>query len=419
MITKLRKIYHEYPRQFWLLIAAFFVDMVGNALVWPFFALFLTDKYDIGLREVGVLMGVYSLAGLVGGAVGGALADRMGRKPILLVGLLASATGNLAFVLVGEFALLYVVAVTLGVLGSVGGPAAQAMMADLLPEEQRAEGYSIMRVEFNLAVTIGPMLGGLLAGVSYVLLFSIDALTSVITAVVLLVALRETRPETTESAEPETLVETFRGYGEVLRDVPFMLFVLLGLLVSLVYHQMNNTLPVYMRDAHGYKPYWFGLLLTINAAIVVLTQFWVTRRVRRYPRLLVMAASALVYAVGFGMYGFVAGFALFVVAMVIITVGEMMLVPVSQAMAADFAKEHMRGRYMAVFGFSFSIASALGTWLAGVVIDAWGHNWVWYLSGMGGVLAAAGYVWLHLRFNPAERPDPSFDAGSLPEVAVS
>lgn len=402
----LAQLYHDYPQQFWLLAGASFIDMIGNSLVFPFFALFMTDKFDISMTRVGVIFAIFAASGMVGGTIGGALADKFGRKPIALFSLVMSALGNLAIALVPEFWMMYVIAGTLGMVGSIGGPAWQAMMADLLPEDKRAEGFGILRIEFNLAVTFGPMIGGLLAGVSYVLVFGVDALTSLITAAILLVKLRETRPESAgESAGSETLAQTFRGYGHVLRDGVFMAFVILGAVVWLVYFQMNTTLSVYLRDVHGIQPQGFGVLLSMNALIVVLFQFAVTRFVRdhAYPPVLVLAGGTLLYAAGFSMFGYTTAYGLFALAMIVITVGEMLIVPVGQAVAAQLALEHMRGRYMAIFGFGFGIASGLGTWLAGQVIDNLGHEWVWYLSGVVGMGATLGYLWLHMRLSGSDR----------------
>ena len=400
---RLHDIYDDYPQQFWLLIGATFIARMGNALIFPFFALFITDRFNVGMTEVGVLMGIFALSGMVGGTIGGALADRMGRKPALIFALLLSAFGNVCIALVPEFWMLCAIAVFLGVFGSIGGPAGQAMVADLLPEAKRAEGYGIFRVVFNLAVVVGPMIGGLLAGISFLLIFFIDALTSLITATILFFKLRETKPETAADAPPESITQTFQGYGRVLRDSSFIVFVALTFVVSVVYLQMNTTLSVFLRDEHGLAPKYFGVILSINAMMVVLFQFGVTRRVRGYPPLLVLAAGTLLYAVGFGLYGFVAGFALFVAAMVIITIGELLAVPVGQAMAAQFAPEAMRGRYMAVFGFAWGSASGVGTLLAGLVMDNADPRWVWYLGGIAAGLAALGYALQYRYLSGSER----------------
>ncbi len=419
----IRSVYNEYPQQFWLLVGASFIDHVGNALIFPFFALFLTDHYGIDLAQVGVIFAIFSAAGLVGSTIGGALADRFGRKPIALSALVTSALGNLALVLINDLTLLYGLAALIGIVGSIGGPAWQAMMADLLPEEKRVEGFGIIRITFNLAVTFGPIIGGLMAALSYLLLFSVDAATSLITVVILLVLLRETRPQQAATGAPvETLAQTFRGYGRVFRNQLFMVFTILGMIVWLVYFQMNTTLAVYLRDVHDIEPWGFGLLLSMNAVMVVLLQLSVTRRIRQrgYPSMLVLAVGTLFYAIGFSMFGFVASIALFIAAMAIITVGEMLVVPVGQALAARLAPEDMRGRYMAVFGFGFAFASGSGPWLAGQVKAELGFEWVWYLGGIVAALAALGYLTLQMRADAsAFEPEPELEFGAEPAVDLA
>lgn len=419
-LNHLRAVYEDYPKQFWLLVGASFIDMVGNALIFPFFALFMTDRFDVSVGRVGVIFALFSISGIVGSTIGGALTDRFGRKPIALTSLLVSAAGNLCIGLANDFSLMYPLALMIGLIGSIGHPAWQAMMADLLPEEKRIEGFGVIRILFNVAVMFGPIIGGLLAGVSYVLLFSVDAAASLITASILFVFLRETRPQGQAGSAPEeTLLQTFQGYRRVLRDTRFITFILVGSVVWLVYFQMNTTLAVYLRDEHGIQPQGFGLLLSMNALMVVALQFWFTRQIRQrgYPSLLVLAAGTLLYAIGFSMFGYVSGYALFVMAMIIITIGEMLAVPTGQAVAVQFAPEHMRGRYMAVLGFGFAIASGSGPWLAGQVIATLGFEWVWYFAGVIGMMAVIAYLVMYVRSAPPEAV-PSLEEQPARDLAV-
>jgi MFS family permease len=111
--------------------------------------------------------------------------------------------------------------------------------------------------------------------------------------------------------------------------------------------------------------------------------------------MLMMAAGTLLYAIGFAMYGFVTGFALFVTAMVIITVGEMVVAPFQQSVVAGFAPEHMRGRYMAVSGLSWSISFTVGPYFAGLILDSANPNLLWLLCGLIGLLATLGFTILN------------------------
>lgn len=401
-IEKAKNVYAEYPRTFWTLVGITFIDRVGGAMLYPFFALYLTRKFGVGMTQVGVLFAVFSLSGFVSSTMGGALTDRLGRKGIVIFGLIASSFSAVAMGVVGSFEAFFVLALTVGILSDVAGPAHNAMVADILPEEKRAQGYGIVRVAFNLSVTIGPVIGGLLATRSYLALFIADAIISLITAVLVWRYLPETRPAPAAGATQESMAGTFGGYFRVVRDLPFLLFMGACILMTLVYMNMNTTLGVYLRDAHGVPESGYGYILSLNAAMVVLFQFGITRRIENRPPLLMMAFGTALYAIGFALYGFVSAYILFLLAMVIITVGEMIVAPVGQALVAKFAPEAMRGRYMAVFGYSWGISFAIGPYLAGVVLDNFDPRFLWYAAGIIGSLAVMGFLGLHHRVEAEE-----------------
>jgi MFS family permease len=392
-----RRLFNEYPRQFWILVAAMFIDRLGGALLFPFFSLYITKKFNVGMTEVGILFGVFAGTGLISSLMGGALTDRMGRKGILIFGLVMSALSAVLMGLMDSFVPFIIVTVVVGLLADVGFPAQQAMVADLLTDEKRAQGFGILRVVANLAVTFGPMIGGLLAARSYLLLFIIDATTSLITAGVVYFALQETRAAPKEDGPQETIGQTFAGYFRVLKDSAFTWFIVASMLMVLVYMQMNTTLGVYLRDVHGISEQAYGYILSLNAAMVVLFQFPITRRIVKYRPMSVMVVGTLLYAIGFGMYGFVSIYIFFLLAMAIITIGEMLVTPVSQAIVARLAPEDMRGRYMATYGFSWIIPSAIGPLLAGMTMDYIDPKWVWYAAGLLGLIAAGAYYYLEVR----------------------
>jgi MFS family permease len=397
MFSRVKSVSQEFPRTFWVLTGSTFIDQVGGWLLFPFFALYVTDHFGVGMTEVGILFAIFSAANFIGMTIGGALTDKLGRKWMLMFGLIASASSSLMMAFVDDLAIFYILAAFVGLLATAGGPAQQAMVADLLPEEKQAEGFGVQRVSMNLAAAIGPAIGGFLAAQSFLLLFVADAVTSIITAIIVYFLLPETKPQTPEETEEQSLWQSLQGYRIVARDKLFMAFWLMSTLTVLAYSQVNSTLSVYLRDVHGLSAQSYGYLLSLNAALVVLFQFSVTRRVSKYPAMVMMALGSVLYAIGFAMIGFVAGFGLFAVAMIIITVGEMIAVPVAQALVARFAPEDMRGRYMAAFGFTWTIPFALGPLLAGLIMDNLNPDLVWYLSGLIALIAATGFLLLQVR----------------------
>lgn len=397
MLQNIRKTYREYPRTFWTLMVATFVDDLGRFLLFPFFALYITERFAVGMTQVGYLFAIFSITSMIGNLISGAISDKFGRRTMLLFGLIVSGLSSLLMGIVDDLNVFYALSGFVGLISNAGGPAQQAMIADLLPARQRAEGYGIHRIVLNVAAAAGPALGGLLASYNFFYLFLADAISSMLTAIVVFLVIPETKPDAPEGQEEQSMMQTVGGYGIVLRDAAFIAFLTISIMITMVYVQYTSTLSVFLRDVHDVTPEGYGSLITINAAMVVLFQFWITRRVSKRQPMLMMALGAFLYAVGFGMYGFGSTYAYFALAMAVITIGEMVLAPVGQALVAGFAPEDMRGRYMAIFGFTWGISFAFGPLLAGLVMDNFDPRWVWYGSFLLGMIATFGYLVLRTR----------------------
>ncbi len=395
MFSKVKLTITEYPNTFKVLTLATFIDMLGRFLLYPFFALYITTRFGVGMTQVGLLFAILSAGNIFGGLIGGALADKYGRRSLILFGLIVSGTGSILMGLVDDLNIFYILTAFLGLIGNLGGPARQAMVADLLPKDKQAEGFGILRVAFNLSATIGPIFGGFLATQSYMTLFIADAISSIITAIIVYLVIPETKPPKKDGKQEDSIMKTIVGYKEVLKDSTYILFLSVSAIMVIVYMQMNSTLSVFLYQAYDFSSQSFGLLLSMNALMVVLFQFWITKKISKYAPMKMMTFGTVFYLIGFGMYGFVSEEYLFFIAMAIITVGEMIVTPIGQSVAASFAPEDKRGRYMAMFGFSWAIPNLFGVLVAGLIMDNIGSNWVWYIAGILSLITMIGYWLLH------------------------
>jgi MFS family permease len=406
-LNNIKKTYNEFPHRFWMVVLVTFVDRVGGTMLFPFFALYFTEKFNVGMTEAGIILGLYATAGMVGSMIGGALTDRFGRRVLIIFGLVFSAISSLAIGLTENFVLLYPLAVVAGLLSDIGSPARTAMIGDLLPEEQRQEGFGILRVVANMAWIIGPTVGGIIANSSYLTLFIIDAVASCLVAVLFYRLVPETQPEMSVEQRSQGVWKTFKGYSIVLRDKGFIAFLAAGILMGVVYSQMYNSLSVYLRDVHAIKTQGYGFLMTTSAITVILLQFRATRIIKYRPPFVMMALGTLFYMVGFSMFGLVSYYWLFALAIVIITFGEMIVMPISSALAINFAPLEMRGRYTAVFDLIWWLPAAIGPGAAGLVLDNLNPNLLWYIGGAMCAAAALGFYYLHLRLGMQKRFVPA------------
>jgi MFS family permease len=369
------------------------------------------------MTQAGILLGLNSFFALAGITVGGALADQFGRRKIILFGLVFSAWSSLAMGLTNSIRLMYPLIVVAGLLASIANPAHEAMLADVLPEAKRQEGYGILRVVFNYAWIVGTALGGLIAARSFLALFVIDAVISCIVAAILFRLLPETKPKVQHETgrKQESLWQTIKGYRVAVRDLAFMGFVFAGMLALIVYIQQYGALAVYLRDVHGISSRGYGIILSITGLEVVLFQFWISRHIRYRPPFLMMMVGAAIFALGIFLYGIVSGFVMFMIAAIIVCIGEMFYFPTSQVVAAGFAPKEMRGRYMAIAGFIRSAPNAIAPAAAGYILDHLDPRLLWYIGGFLCLLSALAYFALHLKLGRQERFIP---ASSKKEIAA-
>ena len=400
----------EFPRPFWVLMLGTFIDHIGAFMLLPFFALYITQHFGLSMTGLGGILFVFAISGTIGGFLGGALADKFGRRSIILFGILFSGASSLLMGFIDSLVIFIVIVMVVGLLQDIGGPAQSALVADVLPQHRQSEGFAIWRVVVNISAVIGPLIGGILASSNFRLLFIGDALLSFVTAIIVFLALPETKPKLKEGLVPQSLLQTAIDYRRVLADRLFMAFILIGILSVMVYSQMNTTMPVFLRDIHNMPPENYSYLIALNATLVVLLQFGITRKTKEYQPLIMLALGVFCLAFGFAMYGFGGGLLYFAVAMVIITIGEMIIAPVGQAFVARLAPEEMRGRYMAMFGFSWAFPFAIGPLAAGLITDQISFYWVWYAAGIVGLICTAAYLLLHARvggkLRNAEHPIP-------------
>lgn len=384
------KAFKTFPPQLWLLCLGALLTSIGNAAVFPFFTVYLNQKLGASMTLVGALLSLNSFLSLFSQTIGGELADRWGRKSTILLGLATGAVVWLWMGTVRSIVAIIPVLIAAGLIGNLSGPATQSMIADLIPSERRTEAYSLQRIAVNLGFAIGPAIGGFIATRSYVLLFISAAVLVLIVAFIFALFIRETKPE----GEPILAVDpqNGNGYKAVLKDRLFMAFCLLSILSMLGYAQIMTTLPVYMKKWHNISEAYFGTLMSINGGMIVLLQFPIARLVEPFNKAISLAVGSLIYAFGFTMVGFSGAFYLFAISMAVITLGELVIAPVSTAFTADLAPEHLRGRYMGVSGLTWGISFALGALVGGAAMDRIDPRFIWFGSGVLSALAGIGFI---------------------------
>jgi MFS family permease len=392
MMLRARVLTKSYPRQYWLLMVGMLVNTIGMMFIWPFLNIYLKEELGIPVSAATLLPMLEQGVSLFTTLAAGSVADRFGRKGLMALSL---GAGSCIYLSMGFATQWWMFAVLLGLRGlflPLYRVAADTMVADLITDEnERVPAYSLLRTANNLGVALGPVLGGFVAAVSYRASFLTAASTMLFFSLLVIIGMKETLPESSKSMQPivkQTTGASQGGYRVILRDHIFMIA-----LLAFVFNGMGALLPfqllgIYGKENFGLSESVIGLIVMVNALMVVFFQVPVASISRKLESLKVLACGAMFYAAGIASIALGSKALHFALAMAVLTVGELLIAPTFTSFAVNLAPKEMRGRYMSAYWVSWSVSRGIGPALAGQVYDAVSPTAIWYLGGMWNLLAA-------------------------------
>ena len=368
------------PAAFWALWAGTLVNRLG-AFVFPFLSLFLTGARGYSVARTGLVLTVLGVGMGLSQLLGGWLADHYGRRRTMVVGLVGAAAGLVAVGAARGLLLLCAAVFVFGLFADIYRPAAQAAVADLVPEALRARAFALVFWAINLGWAVATLTAGFLAERGYWLLFAGDAATSLAFAGIVLWRVPETRPDETGT--------TPGSMRDVLRDRLMLALVICVVLQSVAYMQAFYTLPlVIVHDGLGTDGY--GVVIALNGILIVALQPLLLGALGRRARSSLLLVAGLVIGLGLGLTAFADSLIAHLGAVTVWSLGEIVGAGVLGALVATIAPAHLRGRYMGVFGASFGVSSMLAPGLGTQTLQHLGEGALWLgclvaatLSGMG------------------------------------
>jgi MFS family permease len=403
MLIKILSFFKEYPRQYWLMIVGLILATAGGSMIWPYLLIYVSGKLSLPLSAVAALISINAGTGLFSSIIAGTLADRIGRKIVMNASLILTGIAYLLLMRAETYTHFVLLMVLIGLSNPLYQVGADAMLADLIPSEQRNDAYAINRIANNAAFAIGPAVGGFLATRSYDFAFYGAAAGFLSYAVLLFFFARETLDKTASQRVSESTVQTLDGiaerggYQRVLADKKYMSFVVLISMGLIAPSMLWILLSVYTKTQFGLPEAQYGWIPTTNALMCVFVQYFVTLITRRHRTLPVSAAGILVYALGAGSVALMTGFWGFWLSMVILTFGELILIPTASKYVADIAPADLRGRYMSVYWIGWGLARMTAPLVGGFLNDAIAPRAIWIGGLVIGLTSAIGLVVLARR----------------------
>ncbi|MEM0926864.1 MAG: MFS transporter [Planctomycetota bacterium] len=371
--------YLALPRLVHLLCIGSLINRAGSFVV-IFLSIYASEQLGLGVTFATACIGVLGGGAMAGSVIGGHLADRIGRKPVMLFALFGGAA---MLLLMSGFTNRWFFMVSVGLfslLAHLYRPAASAMIADLVTIESRPLAFALLYISVNLGFAIAAPVGGFLAAYSFTWLFWLDAASLACLATIIACLIPETRNadvpsvgkhETTESKSIERA-----GALRMLMDHTFLLFCLSTLLIMLVFVQGFSTLPIYMKQI-GMTNAEFGALISINGILIVILQLPLTQWLSRFQAMSVIIVGGLLIALGFGINALGPGVGIVGLGICSWTLGEILQAPFKQSVVSDLAPDDLRASYMGLFSMCYAAALTLGAPMGGELLNRFGPSTLW------------------------------------------
>jgi len=388
----LLRLVRTYDRRFWTLLSVQLIVAVGFGAAMPFVSLYLHEQLGAPMTVVGTIMLVSALVASGGRIVGGEIADRIGRRPLLLggIGLRVAAFALMALGIHLRWTVWTIgfIFLLIRLFGAAVRPGLMAIVADVVNKDQRVEAYALLRIGSNAGWAAGAAIGGFLVTVSYASLFLLTTVASLIGLILVALFIQESRRST--ASERFALSRVL----DVGRDLRFLAFCAWSILLFVVMGQFASTLAVFSTGAIGISEPQLGVLFMVNGIAVVLFQWPAARLTARVGIRWGLVLGCLGYAVGYFSVGWVVSFGALIGSMVLITLGEVTFSPTATAAVATMAPDDRTGRYMGFFGLTEALGWSLGPFLGGLLFDRMAGQPVllWGIIASLGVAAAIGFA---------------------------
>ncbi len=391
--------YKGLSRPTWMLAAVMLINRTG-AMVLPFLGIYITNVLGYSLRETGMILSCFGFGAVTGSVVGGWLTDKFGHFKIQTASLFLAVPVFITLPYLKEIVILGSGIFLLSFITEIFRPANSVSIKTYESEKNITRAFSLNRMALNLGFSIGPALGGLLAAISYKLLFYGNGFTSAAAGMVFYFYFRKVHRDRNITDGNDVSDNALQKSGSPWRDTHFIIFCILCCFYSLCFFQFLSTLPLYYKDVCKLDNFHVGLLLGFNGLVVFgLEMLVVSYSERKFSISFLLVGGAVLCALSFLVLTISKGIFTLYLSMFVLSISEIFALPFIATIAIQRAPKGREGSYMGMNGLSFSSAHILSPILGTFIAAHYGFQSLWVVTALFATVTALGFWWVIKKMN--------------------
>lgn len=377
----MKKLYFNYLNTFkglssevWWLSLITLINRAGTMVI-PFLSLYLTKSLDFTLKDVGWIMTCFGLGSVIGSWLGGKLTDKIGFYKVMKTSLFLTGLLFIALQYITTFTGFCVGIFLVMLVADTFRPAMFVALSAYSKPENKTRSVTLIRLAINLGFSAGPAVGGIIiTSLGYNGLFWVDGVTCILATFLLINVLNPKKSKVVDEVKVENPVSVFS-------DKAFWVFFVAMFIFGFVFLQYFSTIPLYYKDAHHLSELEIGLIMGMNGFLIFLLEMplikWLEES--KYSKERLMFVGLLLTGISFLVLNLTGWVGVLIVGMLLMTIGEMIAFPFSNAFVMERAKKGNQGEYMAYYSIAFSAAHIFGHNSGMQMVDALGFDNTWWV----------------------------------------
>ncbi len=394
-ISLYKNAYGGLSKSTWWLALVMLINRSGTMVV-PFMTMYLTQHMGVGISKAGFVMSIFGVGAIMGALIGGKLTDKVGYYYIQIVTLTG---GGMMFIILGQMRSYLAICVCtffLALVNEAFRPANSVAVAHYSKEENRTRSYSLNRLAINIGWALGGALGGIIATYNYSLLFWVDGITNISAAILLYLFLAPSRNVETQVKKHDKEVL----FNSAYKDVTYLIFIAMVFVFAMCFFQMFTTLPVFYKVEFHLTVLFIGLIMAMNGLIIAFFEMIIIFKLEgKRPHLHFISAGVILIGLSYVLLNvwFISYAMLAIIAMLLITIGEILSMPFMNSYWVLRTQANNRGQYAALFSVAWASAQAAGPLIGSLVAEKFGYKNLWMIIGIVCGVLAFFYWQLHLK----------------------